>query len=217
MKKKCVFLLLAACLVFTGCHRMKGCCGMCQDEEGFISLFDGTMNGWKASENKGTFKIENGLLVAHGARSHLFYDGPVQNHNFKNFELRIDVKTTLGSNAGIYFHTEYQEKGWPKKGYEVQVNATHTDKKKGGGLYGVVDLYPAPVGDDEWYTQSIVVNGKNVLLSINGKLMVDYKEPPEVTAAPAPRRQISNGTIALQGHDPKSIVYFKNIRIKPLP
>jgi hypothetical protein len=30
-------------------------------------------------------------------------------------------------------------------------------------------------------------------------------------------RVLGHGTIALQGHDPNSTVYYKNIRIKPLP
>jgi len=30
-------------------------------------------------------------------------------------------------------------------------------------------------------------------------------------------RRLSSGTFALQGHDPESTVYFRNIRVKPLP
>ena len=32
--------------------------------------------------------------------------------------------TEPGSNGGVYFHTEYQPQGWPRKGFEVQVNQT---------------------------------------------------------------------------------------------
>jgi len=63
----------------------------------WISLFDGkTLNGWKASENKGTWQVEDGALVSKGPRSLLFYVGKVNNHNFKNFELMAEVKTTPG-------------------------------------------------------------------------------------------------------------------------
>ncbi len=219
MIRKSVWLLLVASVLVLGCHGMKEGCHCCGESDGWITIFDGTkgLEGWKASENKGTFTVQDGLLVAHGARSHLFYVGPVNGANFKNFEMKVDVKTTKGSNAGIYFHTEYQETGWPKKGYEVQVNATHKDKKKGGGLYSVVDLNPAPVGDDEWYTQHIIVRDKHITLLVNGKVEVDYEEPPEIGNNPELGRKISNGTVAIQGHDPKSLVYFKNIRIKPLP
>src|SRR6185369_4364920 len=84
------------------------------DETGFVQIFDGkTMNGWKtATENPTTWSIQDGALVAHGERCHLFYVG--DSKPFKDFELKVDVMTEPGSNGGIYFHTKYQENGWPK-------------------------------------------------------------------------------------------------------
>ena len=107
-------------------------------DQTWLRLFDGqSLDGWKASENKGTFTVENGALVAHGARSHLFYVGPVAGTNFKNFEFKADVMTTPGSNSGIYYHTEYQQTGWPAKGYEFQVNSTDDDPIRTASIYGV--------------------------------------------------------------------------------
>src|SRR4030042_549166 len=101
--------------------------------DGWISLFDGkTFNGWQPSENKDSWKIENGTLVTRGARSHLFYTGEVMDHHFRNFEFYTEVKTEPGSNSGIYFHTEYQEEGWPGKGYECQVINSPPKTKPGG-------------------------------------------------------------------------------------
>ena len=92
----------------------------------WIALFDGkTLDGWKAGENSATFRVEDGMIVALGPRSHLFYAGPVAGHNFKNFELKAEVKTAPKANSGIFFHTAFQQSGWPKKGYEVQINNTH--------------------------------------------------------------------------------------------
>ena len=89
------------------------------DDGGFISLFDGkSLEGWTASENKTSCTVENGLIVVGGGRrSHLFYTGPVQNQDFKNFELKLEVLTRPRANSGVYFHTKYQESGWPDKGY----------------------------------------------------------------------------------------------------
>src|SRR3954468_21788564 len=85
-------------------------------QNGWISLFNGKdFTGWKIGGDQGTFKIEDGAMVANGKVAHAFYDGPVQNHDFKNFELMVDVKTAPVSNGGVYFHTEYQESGFPKK------------------------------------------------------------------------------------------------------
>src|SRR5688500_9325172 len=89
------------------------------DHEGFVTLFDGkSLDGWKANENPETFKLENGELVVKGERSHLFYVGPVHNHEFKNFHLRVVALTKPDSNSGIYFHTKYQDTGWPAQGFE---------------------------------------------------------------------------------------------------
>ena len=52
-------------------------------------------------------------MVANGPVAHAFYDGPVNNHDFKNFELMVDVMALPNSNGGIYFHTEFQETRFP--------------------------------------------------------------------------------------------------------
>ena len=188
-------------------------------QDGWASLFDGkSLTGWKVGENANTFSVENGTIVAHGPTAHLFYDGDVHQHNFKNFEFKADVMTTPGSNSGIYFHTEYQESSWPKKGYEVQVNNSHTDWRRTGSLYAVQDVKEVYVKDNEWFTESFKVEGKHVIVKINDKTVVDYTEPDNVKReAGSEGRVLSSGTFALQGHDPNSKVYFKNIMVKVLP
>lgn len=189
-------------------------------ESGFIALFDGkSLDGWRASEHRDSCRAENGeIVVGGGERSHLFYDGPLSNHDFKNFELRLEVMTEPKSNSGVYFHTEYQEEGWPSKGYEVQVNNSHEDPRRTGSLYAVVDTEKTAVKDGEWCDYDITVRGKQITVKVNGETIVDYTEP-ENPPQPDPTRdrRLSHGTIALQAHDPGSIVHYRNIRIKPLP
>ncbi len=184
-------------------------------DDGWIPLFNGkNLDGWKANENPETFSVREGVIVVHGKRSHLFYVGPVKNANFKNFEFKADVMTKPGANSGIYFHTKYQDSGWPGVGYECQVNQTHGDPKKTGGLYNVVNVFEAPAKDNEWYTQHIIVKGKRVIVRINDKVVVDYTEPEDLERK---QPRLSSGTFALQGHDPESVVHYKNIMVKPLP
>ncbi len=184
-----------------------------------MSLFDGkTLDGWKVGENAASFSVADGAIVVNGPRAHLYYVGPVANHEFKNFEFKADVMTTPGSNSGLYFHTAYQEGGWPSKGYEVQVNNSHTDPKRTAGLYNVQDNMTPPAKDGEWFTMQIVVKGKHVTTSVNGKTISDYTEPDGVERpADMKARVLSSGTFAIQGHDPKSKVLVKNIMVKPLP
>src|SRR5438094_10588025 len=149
--------------------------------DGWISLFDGkSLKDWKVGANAATFTVEDGKIVAHGPTAHLFYAGDVKNHNFKNFEFKAQVMTTPGSNSGIYFHTEYQEKGWPAKGYEVQVNNSHTDWRRTGSLYSVQDVKEVYVKDNVWFTEYIKVQGKRVIIKIDDKTIVDNTEPENV-------------------------------------
>ena len=189
-----------------------------KNDKGWISLFDGkTLNNWKVGDNAETFSVSDGKIVVHGKTAHLFYIGPVENHNFKNFEFKAQVMTMPGANSGIYFHTEYQQGGWPAKGYEVQVNNSHTDWRRTGSLYSIVDVKDQLVKDSVWFTEKITVRGKHVIIQVNDKTTVDYTEPDNVERpADMKGRVISSGTFALQGHDPKSIVYFKDIMVKPL-
>jgi hypothetical protein len=153
--------------------------------------------------------------VAHGPRAHLFYVGDVQGADFKNFELKAEVLTHPRANSGIYFHTRYREKGWPDRGYEAQVNNTHSDRRKTGGLYGVQDvLDQSPVSDNQWFTYHITVQGKHIVIRINDQVTCDYTEPADLDR---PERQLSRGTFALQGHDPKSRVAYRKIMVRPLP
>lgn len=183
------------------------------EEEGWISLFNGeNLDGWKASEKASSFSVRDGMICVEDGRSHLYYVGPVKDHNFKNFELKLDVMTKPGSNSGVYFHTEFQPTGWPAKGFECQVNQTHPDPKKTGSLYNIKNVMnTSPVKDDEWWTYHIIVKGMQVTLKVNDKVVTEYTFP-----ADAPRKPTS-GTFCLQAHDPKSKVYYKNIRVKPLP
>lgn len=186
---------------------------------GWITLFDGkSLNGWKANENADTFKIVDGKLVVFGPRGHLFYDGPVANHDFKNFELKAEIMTHPGANSGVYIHTEFQETGWPNKGYEIQVNNTHKDPKKTAGVYAIDDNFTAPAKDGEWFTMHIIVNGKRIITKVNDQLIKDYTEPDNIQRAKAyAGRLLTHGTFALQGHDPESKIEYRNIRVKLLP
>jgi hypothetical protein len=189
-------------------------------EPGWTSLFNGKdFTGWKIS-NPASFSIKEGAIVANGSAGHAFYDGPFMNHTFRNFELKVDVMTRNNSNGGVYVLTEFQEKGFPAKGFEIQVNNSYVkDPVKSGSLYHVSDVKEAPAKDDEWFTEHIIVKGDVITVMVNDKQLVQWTRPAEWKNDPSKaNRQMNDvgGTIALQAHDPNSTVYYKNIRIKPL-
>jgi hypothetical protein len=208
-------------------------------EDGFVSIFNGKdLTGWKSNEETpGSFSVEDGALKVSNGRAHLFYMGADGKASFTDFELKLKVKTSPGANGGVYFHTEYEDKGWPTKGFECQVNASHVDPKKTGSLYGVVNVLvlatgqkappgslkdivveKAPNTDGEWFDYHIIVKGKTITIKVNGQTTVEWTEPEGFDPAKAlqgmPGRKLGNGTFAIQGHDPKSTAYYKDIELK---
>jgi hypothetical protein len=184
----------------------------------WASLFDGaTLAGWKASESESTFSVSNGEIVAHGSRAHLFYVGPVADHDWKDFEFVVEVKTSKATNSGVYFHTRFQETGFPEIGYQVQINNTNPYPSKTASLYGVEDRLTTPVADDVWFTLSIRVEGKRIVTKVNDQTVCDYIEPENPERKDEVKGSIlARGTFALQGHDKDSEVRFRNIRVRPL-
>jgi hypothetical protein len=196
-------------------------------EPGFTSLFNGRdLTGWKIGGPAESFTVRDGAIVASGPASHAYYDGPFRNHRFRNFELRIDIMARPGANGGVYVLTEFEQVGgnqrasgrFPSKGFEVQVYNS-TAGPRTGSLYHVVDILDqSPTKDNEWFTETIIVNGDTIVVKINDKQVVNWTQPADWDGGrEGPGRRITGpGTIALQAHDAKSAVLYKNIRIKPL-
>jgi hypothetical protein len=183
-------------------------------ESEWIQLFNGQdLSGWKVGENPQSVRVEDGTLVVNGPTAHAFFVGDDGSASFRDFHFQAEVMTMPGANSGIYFHSRYQAEGWPNTGYEAQVNNTQGDQRKTGGLYAVKDNFSAPVGDKEWFTYEIIVQGKRIIIKINGRTVTDYTEPSDLDR---PERHLSEGTFALQAHDPGSKVYFRNLKVKRL-
>jgi 3-keto-disaccharide hydrolase len=189
-------------------------------ESGYVSLFNGKdLTGWKASANPDSFKVENSAVVANaaGQASHLFYDGPVGNHSFQDFDLRLDVLARYRSNGGVYVMTEFQPQGFPGKGFEIQVNNSHSDRIRTGSLYHVVDLSNIPGKDDEWIPMEIKAQANTITVTLKGQEVVRWTQPAEWPGAyDTPGRKIGPGTIAFQSHDTYSVTAYSNIRVKLL-
>ena len=187
-------------------------------ESGYTSLFNGKdLTGWKASANPDSFKVENGAIVANavGQPSHLFYDGTVGNHAFQDFDLRLDVLARYRSNGGVYVMTEFQPQGFPGKGFEIQVNNSHSDRIRTGSLYHVVDLSNIPGKDDEWIPMEIKGDGTTITILLKGQEVVRWTQPADWPGAyDTPGRKIGPGTFAFQSHDLFSVTAYSNIRVK---
>ena len=211
MKRAAGTLALLLCLVTPG---------ESFQEPGWIPLFNGKdFSGWKLNGDGSSFSVMDGAIVADGDAALAVYDGDVGNHDFKDFDLAIDVLTKPNSNGGIFFHTEFLERGHtPRKGFEAQVNNSFAiDPLRTGSLYRVRDVTEQLVKDDEWFTEEISVRGQTITIRINGKEVVNWTQPADWAPANTAARRIGRGTIALQAHNKGSVVHYKNIRIRLVP
>jgi len=204
------------------------CVAQAAAAQDWIALQDGkTLKGWKAPERPGSWVVEDGMFVSRGERSHLYYVGKVSKHEFRNFELSLEVMTSPGANSGVYVHTKFQPEGWPAAGYELQVlNSNppaekmngYIEHKMTGSVYAVRNTWKAPASDNAWFNYRIRVLGKTIQTFINDQLVCEYAEPEHAFRPDDKRgRLLGSGTFALQAHDPSSVVKYKNIKVKILP
>jgi hypothetical protein len=158
------------------------------------------------------WRVEDGLLIGSGPHSHLFS----ARDDYENFQYRVEAMINDGGNSGQYFRTAFGP-DFPQ-GYEAQINATHRDPVRTGSLYPagglakfreqITVLNTAPHKPDEWFTQEVLAEGNHIVIKVNGKTTVDWKDP---------ENRYKKGHFALQGHDPGTVVKFKKIEVKELP
>ena len=192
-------------------------------------LFNGRdLADWKTNVHPDSFRVSDGLLRAHctvpNQRSHLFYVGQTGDLvKFKNFELVVVFRGEPCSNSGIFFHTDMSTRDSKlhlAKGYEVNLNNYPSEKQKTGSLYSVVPVSGPAIDDTTWTTLELSVREKRIVVKLNGKQVIDYTEPDDVQRPPnrsGRRIDPNGGAIAIQAHDPESVYFFKEIRIRELP
>jgi 3-keto-disaccharide hydrolase len=185
-------------LSLVGISRLSGA-----DDAGWISMFDGkTLANWKANDNPQSWSVKDGAILGDGEKSHLFW----MVRQCKDCEFKADVKISDGGNSGMYFRTAFGP-GFPK-GYEAQVNSTHSDPVRTGSLYGFVKIYHRLVPPDTWFNQHLIARGNHIIIEVNEKIVVDFVDE---------KNTYTEGYLALQQHNKGSVVEFKNLMMKPLP
>ncbi len=177
------------------------------DDKGWVQLFNGKdLEGWKTHpDDNAKWEVKDGILIGTGEAGHLFSE----RGDFENFQYRVEAKINDGGNSGQYFRTQFGP-SFPK-GYEAQINSTHTDPIRTGSLYNfgkdatVTEMLVKP---DKWFTQEVIAVGNHIIIKVNGKTTVDFIDKKNTYA---------KGHFALQQHDPGTVVQFRKIEVKELP
>jgi serine/threonine protein kinase len=174
------------------------------EDGGWVPLFNGKdLTGWKVFPNgTGHWKAQNGVIVSDGPRSHLFSE----RGDYQNFRIRIEARINNGGNSGLYFRTRF-DPGLPR-GYEAQIYSMLSgDPYKTGSLYGFVPVARLVAHPNEWFTQEVLADNNHIVIQVNGVTTVDFIDP---------KKTYTQGHIALQQHDPGTVVKFRKIEIREL-
>ena len=214
------------------------------NEDGFVSLFDGsTMKGWHTYNKTTTgkaWKANDGVMHLDGA-SKKQYQTPeggdiVTNEEFENYHLKLEWKISAKGNSGVVFNINEDakyESMW-HTGPEMQVldNGTstaegHPDAKitshRAGDLYDLIVSTEAikPVG--EWNFAEIISDHGKLDFYLNGKHTLSttmWNNDWNNLIAKSKFKDMPGfgkfrkGHIGLQDHGDD--VWFRNIRIKRL-
>jgi len=209
--KKLVLMKLIVAVCCTATFAADNTLTEAEKQDGWVLLFNGKdFSGWRIDKwNPESFSIEDGAIKCHGKPSMIYYVG--KGKEMKDFHFVADVMTKPGANGGIFFHTKYQDRGWPV-GHEAQIDNSHTDPVRTGSIYIVAKNLETPAQDSEWFKYEIIVRGKTIETKVDGKTVLTYDESSDVQGS----RKLSSGTIGIQAHDPRSVVLVKNIKVKPL-
>jgi hypothetical protein len=191
--------------------------------EGFIPLFDGkTLDGWKVyASKKDVWAVEDGLIVCKGEGGGWL--GTTR--DYASFELRLEYRLRPGGNSGVYIRAP--ETGQiSRAGMEIQILDDFAPQyakldfyQYTGSIYHVVpptQRASKPAG--QWNTLTIRADGRNVIVILNGKKIVDadldraMKDAEVAKEHPGLAR--ASGRIGLQSHTDR--VEFRNLWIKEL-
>lgn len=170
-----------------------------------VALFNGKdLTGWSGQipGRELGWTVENGILKNKAGANNLIHD-----KKFWNFLLHVEFKVGPGSNSGIGLRSRY----------EVQIMEDHgrpVDGHSNGALYSRLvptENVSKPAG--EWQTYDIRLVGRNVIIVLNGKKVVQGVIEG-LTAVATDPDEGKPGPISLQGdHGP---VEFRSIVLTPL-
>jgi hypothetical protein len=146
---------------------------------------------------------------------------------FDDFVLQLDIRANspdpnFHPNSGIFL------RGKPNtywSGYEIQIRNEFKDNDRAnpvdtgsGGIYFLQPARRVVPSDNQFYTQTVIAQGRHIATWVNGFPIADWDDPhPEGDGGPRNKQALLKaGPISLQAHDPKTNLDFKNIRIKTL-
>ncbi len=184
-----------------------------QTEE-WIHLFNGkNLDGWVGDPE--VWRVVDGHIEGKGPSQYKQYLSNT-NHVFKNFILEAKFFPVKG-NSGINYRSHTYTKNnrpYETSGYQCDIGPMGAlydiYTTSSGGRYGIAKKgHNHLVDDNGWNTFRIVAVGNKLAHYINGTLVMEFVDND-------PEGLREKGFIALEHHDKKVTVWFKDIRVQEL-
>jgi hypothetical protein len=165
-------------------------------------------------QKKGGTSNSEGLLL--GKQN----EGITSKFSVRNFEFSVKLKSTAGAEGMLAFAIPGESKGSPAKGYTVFINNSDYrvgDTEKTGSLLFIRNNFVRTAYDDQWFDLTVSVEANHIKVSVNNKVVSEYKEPAH------PKRPadlagmiLSKGNLSIQKTNDAGQLLIGEMKIKPL-
>ena len=217
-------------------------CSAVSDDAGFVSIFDGeTLTNWRAiPEDLGAaWSVQRGAIHGEGLAERLSYLVYSANEDLRDFELKFSYRMLTDGNTGVELRARADTTGKrPFEGYHADLGhvgigprilgawdfhfARRTEYPCERGTRLVIDEAgsgrheriqdPVRLEDfreRDWNHCHIRARGDHFKFFINRKLSSEFIDG-------IAEGRLESGSIALQLHDDRTVVQFKDILLKQL-
>ena len=231
----------AAVASLLGLHLLAHC-GAVPDEASFVPIFDGkTLTNWRAvpEDLAAAWSVQDGAIQGAGLEKRLSYLVYSADEGLSDFDLRFSYRMLTDGNTGVELRARADKTGKrPFEGYHADLGhvgigpqilgawdfhfATRTEfpcqrgtrliiDETGNALHERIEdpVRIEDIRERDWNHCRIRARGDHFQFLINRKLSSEFSDG-------IGKGQLDSGSIALQLHDDRTIVQFKDILLKRL-
>ena len=194
---------------------------------GLKPIFNGKdLSGWQKVDSPEKpapheWSVKQGAIHVEKGPGQLETEG-----TYQDFVLQLDIRTNPQNekrhpNSGVFFRGD-KGKFWT--GYESQIRNEYKDGDRAqavdfgtGGIYHYQPARRVIPNDGEFFTKTVVAQGRHMAVWVNGVQVSDYTDDRGEGTDARKEARLKAGTISLQAHDPTTNLDFRNLRIMELP
>ena len=183
-----------------------------EGEAGWYPLFDGRGLDGFVIAGDGSWRVENGEIVADSGGIALL----LTDETFSDFELRVDFLAAPGANSGVFLRVSTQNPLAGGSAYEVNIappdnvfptgSVMHVVMPVGSGApkFAASQKVEGAGESEDWRTFHVVANGGRITVTLDGEKIVELDDP----------EPLAEGYIGLQHNQGR--VAFRNLKARRL-